>query len=745
MTMDRGMCNIETGSSINIKRTDGRVHSAIVSGVNWEQRTVTVEWFERGETKGKEVEIDAILALNPELNQKTMAPPQMNNLLLGSKAKYSTRPSIPVKANTRQASRQTGRPTNIMAPVASVNGHGDSVAGLTGRRELENIPPTPMTPLNVTAAAQSKQKQAQLQQQLQQQQQQAQQQQQQQQQQQAQMENGRGRRSNVVKEVERLKKNREERRQRQAELKEEKEALMNLDPGNPNWEFLAMIREYQNSIEFRPLRETDAVEDHQITVCVRKRPLNKKEVTRKEVDVISVPSKDQMVVHEPKAKVDLTKYLENQIFRFDYAFDETCNNEIVYKYTAKPLVQTIFEGGMATCFAYGQTGSGKTHTMGGDFNGKTQDCKKGIYAMVAKDVFKCLKMTKYRPLNLVISASFFEIYSGKVFDLLADKEKLRVLEDGKQQVQIVGLTEKVVETCDEVLKLIQHGNSARTSGQTSANSNSSRSHAIFQIIARTAGTHRVHGKFSLIDLAGNERGADTSSANRQTRMEGAEINKSLLALKECIRALSRKGAHLPFRASKLTQVLRDSFIGEKSKTCMIAMISPGMSSCEHSLNTLRYADRVKELAATDPTEIKVSPTDDDRGLKIEEQSNNSVLSDSDLAQLRSLNEGELSQDLYTFHEAVSALQMLEEEVLDTHKMVMDNTTRFLNEAHSVFSATHEVDYDQEAYAQKWEQLLVQQRDSLNAALDQVSQFRSQLLQEEQISQKMTRTRNLRHN
>lgn len=85
-----------------------------------------------------------------------------------------------------------------------------------------------------------------------------------------------GRRSNVVKEVEKLKKNREERRLRQAELKEEKEALMNLDPGNPNWEFLAMIREYRSNLEFRPLKENDAIEDHQITVCVRKRPLNKK-------------------------------------------------------------------------------------------------------------------------------------------------------------------------------------------------------------------------------------------------------------------------------------------------------------------------------------------------------------------------------------------------------------------------------------------------------------------------------------
>ncbi|KAK0181603.1 hypothetical protein PV327_003875 [Microctonus hyperodae] len=745
MTMDHGMCNIETGTSINIKRTDGRVHSAIVSGVNWDQRSVTVEWFEKGETKGKEVEIDAILALNPELTSKSMGPPAQINLSMSRATRHTTRPSIPVKAGSnRQIARQTvgGRPTNIMPPVTSVNGHNDSVSALTGRREVENIPPT-VSALNITTASLNKHKLMQNTQQ--QQQQQLQLQQQQLQQTTAPVENGRGRRSNVVKEVERLKKNREERRQRQAELKEEKEALMNLDPGNPNWEFLAMIREYQSNIDFRPLRDSDTVEDHQITVCVRKRPLNRKELARKEVDVISVSSKDQLVVHEPKNKVDLTKYLENQLFRFDYAFDETCNNEIVYKYTAKPLVQTIFEGGMATCFAYGQTGSGKTHTMGGDFNGKTQDCKKGIYAMAAKDVFKYLKSPKYRPLNLVISASFFEIYSGKVFDLLADKEKLRVLEDGKQQVQIVGLTEKVVESCEEVLKLIQHGNSARTSGQTSANTNSSRSHAVFQIIVRTPGTHKVHGKFSLIDLAGNERGADTSSANRQTRMEGAEINKSLLALKECIRALGRKGTHLPFRASKLTQVLRDSFIGENSKTCMIAMISPGMSSCEHSLNTLRYADRVKELAATDPTELKLSPTDDDRLFKIVEQSNDSILSDSDLAQLRSLNEGELSQDLYTFHEAVSALQLMEEEVLDTHKLVMDSTTKFLNDGHGIFSTTHEVDYDQEAYAKKWEELLLQQRDTLNAALDQVSQFRSQLVQEEQISQKMTRTRNTRYN
>jgi kinesin family protein 2/24 len=488
-------------------------------------------------------------------------------------------------------------------------------------------------------------------------------------------------------------------------------------------------------LEYNPLHEGDDWIEHQITVCVRKRPLSKKEKNRKECDVITCPNKDQVIVHEPKTKVDLTKYLDNQHFRYDYVFEENADNSLVYKYTARPLVQNIFEGGMATCFAYGQTGSGKTHTMGGEFHGKTQDSKNGIYALATKDVFKLLSSPKYKNMKLQVSCSYFEIYSGKVFDLLSGKSKLRVLEDGKQQVVVVGLTETVVTSVEDVLKLITSGNNLRTSGQTSANQHSSRSHAVFQIILRNNTAKKpLYGKFSLIDLAGNERGADTSSANRQTRMEGAEINKSLLALKECIRALGRKGGHLPFRASKLTQVLRDSFIGEKSKTCMIAMVSPGLSSCEHSLNTLRYADRVKELGAQDPAaanggQAKSSPTDGRlEGMRLDD----GVMSpeDSDLAQLRSLNEGELSADWYNFQEAISHLQALEDELVESHRSSIQNMLRWTKDDAALLAMTNEVDYDQDAYCQQLEDMITEKIEAFHELREKARNFRTCLRDEE---------------
>ncbi|PIN06435.1 Kinesin-like protein [Handroanthus impetiginosus] len=324
-----------------------------------------------------------------------------------------------------------------------------------------------------------------------------------------------------------------------------------------------------------------------IKVVVRKRPLNKRELAKNEEDIIETYS-NSLVVHETKLKVDLTEYVEKHEFVFDAVLDEEVSNDEVYRETVEPIVPIIFQRTKATCFAYGQTGSGKTFTM------------KPLPLKAVRDIMRLMHHT-YRNQGFQLFVSFFEIYGGKLYDLLSDRKKLCMREDGKQQVCIVGLQEYRVVDVEMIKELIEKGNATRSTGTTGANEESSRSHAILQLtIKRSAdGSEskppRVVGKLSFIDLAGSERGADTTDNDKQTRMEGAEINKSLLALKECIRALDNDQGHIPFRGSKLTEVLRDSFVGN-SRTVMISCISPNSGSCEHTLNTLRYADRVKSLS-----------------------------------------------------------------------------------------------------------------------------------------------------
>ncbi|XP_029915720.1 kinesin-like protein KIF2A isoform X3 [Myripristis murdjan] len=711
--MASGFGKIVVGTYVEIKRSDGRIHQAMVTSLNEDNESVTVEWIENGDTKGKEIDLESIFALNPDVAPDEEIAPSPE----------TPPPPTPtcVKVSKIAKNRRTIAPTKSDAPSRDNRAVVSTRARPPQPQQPEPAPPPPsQQPAQPT--------QAQTQQQLQ---------------------NEPSyhplsrkdlgqlsrRKSNCVKEVEKLQEKRERRRLQQQELREKR--AQEVDTTIPNYEIMYMIRDFRASLDYRPLTTADLIEEHRICVCVRKRPLNKKELTMKDLDVITIPSKDVVMVHEPKQKVDLTRYLENQTFRFDYAFDDSTTNEMVYRFTARPLVETIFERGMATCFAYGQTGSGKTHTMGGDFSGKNQDCSKGIYALAARDVFLMLKKPNYKKLDLQVYATFFEIYSGKVFDLLNRKAKLRVLEDGKQQVQVVGLQEKEVKCTEDVLKLIEVGNSCRTSGQTSANAHSSRSHAVFQIILRRKG--KMHGKFSLIDLAGNERGADTSSADRQTRLEGAEINKSLLALKECIRALGRNKPHTPFRASKLTQVLRDSFIGENSRTCMIATISPGMTSCENTLNTLRYANRVKELTV-DPNQVMEGGrpnihTVNQLDLLDEEWLSSSPQRD-DLKLLCEQNEEEVSPQLFTFHEAVSQMVEMEEQVLEDHRAVFQESIRWLEDEKVLLEMTEEVDYDVDSYATQLEQILDQKIDILTELRDKVKSFRSALQEEEQASKQI---------
>lgn len=608
------MEQIQLGEKLNIPRSDGRVHPAVCTAKDLELDSITSEWTEGAIVKGKQVPVRELVEFNHQIFQgencdpapaTATCPATLNSDMAASPPPSAAGSLIPRPREGSPAEGPpdsyrrslTGNPYSERLRVVDLRAAPSKIATPSGLppppgRRSQIAPPvtrgrvsagggsgggasTARASLarNTNAACSPQQAQTKC----------------------------NIRCSSVVREVERLKEQREQRRARQAEARLQKTALRRQDPGNPNWEVSVMLRKYRESINFSPLRSLDpnGAAVQQITVCVRKRPMSRRELKMKNVDIITVPTHDSLIVHEFRHKVDLTKFLEHHRFRFDYTFDEQCSNALVYDHTARPLIRTMFEGGNATCFAYGQTGSGKTHTMGGEFCGKVQDCRGGIYAMAARDVFEEVSRPEYRQMGAKITCSFFEIYGSKVFDLLhPEKPLLRVLEDGRQQVVVVGLTEMPVTKVEDVLRLIELGNRERTSGQTSANAKSSRSHAVFQMALHLPDSWGPFGKCSFVDLAGNERGADTQSADRQTRIEGAEINKSLLALKECIRALSRQCHHLPFRGSKLTQVLRDSFIGgKKNRTCMIAMISPALTCVENTLNTLRYADRVKELVA----------------------------------------------------------------------------------------------------------------------------------------------------
>ncbi|XP_022669035.1 kinesin-like protein KIF2A isoform X1 [Varroa destructor] len=699
----------QTGDEIFIKRSNGAVHPAIITTIKGS--SVQVEWNEHGETKGKELSISDVIELNRQKENHPAISSRPTITATGASSVASGGPSAqrgtgpdrrtvaPQPSNQHSAAEQTRRiPRVTSRPIgmedSRVPGSLNSLSNNSLHQDNNHNVQTTHAPAVATVPG------------------------------------GNARRDRLGGRPEPLALRRSEiskpRNVPAQPIKMARPTAVSSNVGkkHPHQKFLNMIEDYRHQLP-RMAPPANPPMDQRITVAVRKRPLGKKEITKQEVDVITVPSKDHLIVHEPKTKLDLTPYLENTPFRFDYAFDESSDNELVYRYTAKPLVKTVFEGGMATCFAYGQTGSGKTHTMGGTFvnDGKgTQQVDKGIYYFATKDVFATLRSPHYVRENLVVCASFFEIYGGKVFDLLAGKKLLRILEDGKQQVQVVGLSETRVQNVQEVLQLLQQGNACRTSGTTSANAHSSRSHAVFQLtLYRPAGREmRLHGRFSLIDLAGNERGSDTGKANdRNAQREAADINKGLLALKECIRALGRKGAHLPFRGSRLTHILKDSFVGEKSRTCMIAMISPGMASCDYTLNTLRYADRVKELAVGDPTGQRDSPVD---------EAGDYLMDRDDLL----AGEDALGR-------ACAQVQDAEQVVWEQHQDLLAETEDFLAHLQQLRSMANDPDYDVMDYTVRLNDALGG-FDSIRARVERLPEFtrslQEALVEEDRVAKEL---------
>ena len=400
---------------------------------------------------------------------------------------------------------------------------------------------------------------------------------------------------------------------------------------------------------------------------------------------------------------------------------------------------------------------GKTFTMGGDLSQRDVDFSKGIYALTALDIFQQLNKPPNKG-QYDVYCTFFEIYLTKVFDLFNEKKRLRVLEDRKNLVQVVGKKEEQVNTVNEVMSLIRRGMSVRTSGTTSANEHSSRSHAIFQITLKKKNTNKDYGKISLIDLAGSERGRDTQTNDKVTLMEGAQINKSLLTLKECIRSLGRNAEHIPFRGSTLTKVLRDSFIGEHSKVCMIAMASPGNSDVEHTLNTLRYADRVKELnveelkqrgaeihqkrSFNEPDDLPPLYEEDDPDDFFNDSISQTIPSSrSNIPKNPALNTTRVMnnprQTKRKFEQAAARSHEVEDATLENHHRYLDELPQAVTKHQNILDLSSRMNYDREGYAKQLIHLIDNQQKQLTQLRSKALQMRDAVAYEESCAKALT--------
>ncbi|MBE3043886.1 hypothetical protein IMZ48_15190, partial [Candidatus Bathyarchaeota archaeon] len=291
------------------------------------------------------------------------------------------------------------------------------------------------------------------------------------------------------------------------------------------------------------------------------------------------------------------KKVKDQVFAFDRVFDDNCEQREVYEGTTKALLDNVLDGYNATVFAYGATGCGKTHTI----TGTSQ--QPGIIFLTMQELFEKIN-ARSEDKATEVTMSYLEIYNETIRDLLVpggSKQGLMLREDVNQAVTVSGLTSLHPKDVGEVMDMIVRGNEYRTVSPTEANATSSRSHAVLQINLaqrdRNAGPSEPHtmATLSVIDLAGSERASATK--NRGERLlEGANINKSLLALGSCINALcdTRRNNHIPYRNSKLTRLLKFS-LGGNCKTVMIVCVSPSSAHFDETQNTLRYANRAKNI------------------------------------------------------------------------------------------------------------------------------------------------------
>ncbi|XP_036950876.1 kinesin-like protein KIF13B isoform X4 [Acanthopagrus latus] len=351
-----------------------------------------------------------------------------------------------------------------------------------------------------------------------------------------------------------------------------------------------------------------SLDDANVKVAVRVRPMNRREKELNTKCVVEMV-KNQTILHPNLGKADSRS--QSKVFAYDYCFwsmDETdkenfAGQEVVFQCLGESLLRNAFQGYNACIFAYGQTGSGKSYTMMG-----TGD-QPGLIPRLCSALFERTQTEGRKEESFTVEVSYMEIYNEKVRDLLDPKggrQPLRVREHKVLGPYVDGLSRLAVASYKDIESLMSEGNKSRTVAATNMNEESSRSHAVFNIIL----THTLKdlqsgtsgekvSRLSLVDLAGSERAAKTGAAGERLK-EGSNINKSLTTLGLVISALAEQGTaknknkFVPYRDSVLTWLLKDC-LGGNSRTAMVATVSPAADNYEETLSTLRYADRAKNI------------------------------------------------------------------------------------------------------------------------------------------------------
>ncbi|XP_052770351.1 kinesin-like protein KIF11-B [Mya arenaria] len=343
-------------------------------------------------------------------------------------------------------------------------------------------------------------------------------------------------------------------------------------------------------------------ENQHIQVAVRLRPINSTERKQSSYSVVDGNAEKKEVTVKERLGVNPT----TKTFNFDHVFPQDVKQQQVYKSIVSPIIDEVLDGYNCTIFAYGQTGTGKTFTMEGERSDDPNmswedDPLTGVIPRALANIFDQLQA---QAVEFSVRVSFLELYNEELFDLLGssiDPLRLKIYEDStrKGSVIIQGLEEIVVKSKDEVYEILERGASRRQTAATLLNAFSSRSHSVFTVTIHTKentmeGEELLKtGKLHLVDLAGSENIGRSGAVDKRAR-EAGNINQSLLTLGRVITALVEHAPHVPYRESKLTRILQDS-LGGRTKTSIIATISPASVNLEETLSTLDYAHRAKNI------------------------------------------------------------------------------------------------------------------------------------------------------